>query len=131
MNQTLSPLRLLLLGFGNVAQAFLPLLASRNEWLQQKLHIHPVISGIGTRRQGFYVHPTGIDAATLALEPAPFHSFSSQTERVNDALTFIQAGKAAGATVLIELTTLNPQDGEPALTHIRTALSQGSSPAAS
>lgn len=121
--QPFLPLRLLLLGFGNVAQAFLPLLASRNEWLKQQLHLRPIISGIGTRSQGFYIHSTGIDAVTLAQETSPFHHFSSQSERVNDALAFIQSGKAAGASLLIELTTLNPQDGEPALTHIRTALS--------
>src|SRR5579885_1383216 len=123
--QSFLPLRLLLLGFGNVAQAFLPLLASRSEWLKQQLHIRPVISGIGTRSQGFYVHSTGIDATTLAQETTPFHRFSSQAERVQDALTFIQVGKAAGASLLIELTTLNPQDGEPALSHIRTAISLG------
>lgn len=123
--QPFLPLRLLLLGFGNVAQAFLPLLASRSEWLKQKLHLRPVISGIGTRSQGFYIHPTGIDAVLLAQETFPFHHFSSQSERVNDALALIQSGKAAGASLLIELTTLNPQDGEPALTHIRTALSLG------
>ncbi|HLG61588.1 MAG TPA: hypothetical protein VKY19_06625 [Ktedonosporobacter sp.] len=126
MNEhALLPLRLLLLGFGNVAQAFLPLLASRNEWLKQNLHIRPIISGIGTRSQGFYVHPTGIDAVALAQETAPFLHFSHQAERVRDALALIQAGNAAGASLLIELTTLNPQDGEPALTHIRTALSLG------
>jgi len=35
---------------------------------------------------------------------------------------FIETGKTAGADIFIELTTLNPHDGEPALTHIRKAL---------
>ena len=39
--------------------------------------------------------------------------------------TFIEAGSRAGATLFIELTTLNPQDGQPALRHIRKALVSG------
>ena len=39
--------------------------------------------------------------------------------------TFIEAGNRAGATLFIELTTLNPQDGQPALRHIRKALVSG------
>src|SRR6185312_16329572 len=35
---------------------------------------------------------------------------------------FIQAGKDAGASLFIELSTLNPKNGQPALTHVRTAL---------
>src|SRR6266849_9091302 len=52
----LPPVHLLLLGYGRVAQAFLPLLASRSEWLGHKLGIRPVISGIGSRSRGFYIH---------------------------------------------------------------------------
>ena len=39
--------------------------------------------------------------------------------------TFIQSGKKAGASLFIELTTLNPQNGQPALRHIRKALESG------
>ncbi len=116
------PLRLLLLGYGNVAQAFLPLLASRREWLGHQFSVRPVISGIGTRRHGFFLHPEGIDASTLVAQLHPLHWFSSISNRVQDAETFLQAGKMAGASILIELTTLQPQNGQPALDHIRTAL---------
>jgi homoserine dehydrogenase len=44
---------------------------------------------------------------------------------VENAQEFIQAGKLVGATLLIELTTLNPQSGQPALNHIRSALQAG------
>lgn len=124
----LPPLRILLLGFGNVAQSLLSLLAARSEWLGRELGIRPLISGIGTRRQGFYVHSTGIDVTVLAelaetADPSQF--FRSQAHQVNDAQAFIQMGRAAQATLLIELTALHPQDGEPALSHIRSALQSG------
>jgi homoserine dehydrogenase len=121
----LPPVRLLLLGYGHVAQAFLPLLASRSEWLGHKLGIRPVISGIGSRSQGFYIHLQGIDAALLGNEQDPLQRVKDGGERLGDARAFILAGKAAGASVLIELTTLNPQSGQPALDHIRTGLVAG------
>jgi len=113
---------MLLLGYGHVAQAFLPLLASRNEWLGRELGIRPVISGIGTRSRGFFIHSEGIDADLLAHEQDAPGWFRSRGSRVENAEAFISTGKAAGASLLIELTTLNPHNGQPALTHIRRAL---------
>jgi homoserine dehydrogenase len=121
----LSPLRLLLLGYGHVAQALLPLLASRGDWLAAAFGIRPVISGIATRRQGYFIHHIGIDAALLAAVSDPLNSFIEQATRVKDAEAFITAGKAAGAQMLLELTTLNPTSGQPALLHIQSALSSG------
>ncbi len=119
------PLRLLLLGYGNVAQAFLLLLASRSEWLGQQFSVRFVISGIGTRRQGFFLHPEGIDATALVAQPHPLHWFSSQSSQVENAEALLQAGRTAGASILIELTALQPLHGQPALQHIRTALRAG------
>ncbi len=125
LSALLPPLRLLFLGYGHVAQALLPLLAARSEWMGNELGCHPIISGIGTRSRGFYVHERGIDVTLLATEKQAFEYFQKQATRVERAETFIRAGKAAGATVLIELTTLNPQNGQPALMHVRSALQAG------
>jgi homoserine dehydrogenase len=117
--------RLLLLGYGNVARALLPLLASRSSWLEQELGIQPVFIGIGSRRAGFFVHPSGIDTAQLATNSDPLSLLRQTGQRCEDALAFIRAGQTAGANTLLELTTLDPQHGEPALTHIRVALENG------
>src|ERR1700676_1466743 len=123
LSALLPPLHFLLLGYGHVAQALLPLLASRSEWIGNELGYRPVISGIGTRSKGYYVHGKGMDANQLAREG--LQTFRNEATRVETAHTFINAGRAAGATLLIELTTLNPQNGQPALMHIRTALQAG------
>jgi homoserine dehydrogenase len=112
---------LLVLGYGNVARSFLPLLASRCAWLEQELGSAPRISGIGSRHAGFFTYPTGI----AATEPEPFQRLSARGTSSSDAAAFIQAGQASGANVLIELTTLNPENGEPALDFIRQALIAG------
>ncbi len=125
LSSSLSPLRLLLLGYGSVTQAFLPLLASRRDWLAHELGVYPLVSGIGTRSRGFYIHPNGIPIDVLALQSEPFQWFANQAEHVDDAQSFIHAGKTVHASLLIELTALQPQDGQPALTYIRTAFEQG------
>ncbi|MEO8973703.1 MAG: hypothetical protein ABI406_19100 [Ktedonobacteraceae bacterium] len=117
-----TPLRFLLLGYGHVAQAFIPLLAARSEWLDKTYGVNPVICGIGTRSQGYYLHPEGIHVTAMANSKNALQWFTSTSQRTENAETFIQQGKAHGASLLIELTSLNPQDGQPALMHIRTAL---------
>lgn len=119
------PLRLLIVGYGNVARSFLPLLASRRAWFERALHVTPYISGIGTRRQGFYVHSDGLPADILVQQSDPFSWFRTHGQRIETVAQFITTGASIGASTLIELTTLHPQDGEPALTHIRTALQAG------
>ena len=123
LSALLPPLHFLLLGYGHVAQALLPLLAARSAWIGNELGYRPVIRGIGTRSEGFFVHRQGMDADQLAQEGLP--TFRNEATRVETAYAFINVGKAAGATLLIELTTLNPQNGQPALMHIRTALQAG------
>ena len=125
LSALLPPLRVLILGYGHVAQTFLPLLASRSEWLGRESGIRPVITGIGSRSRGLYIYSDGINADLLAREQDPLSCLSSAGTRMENFEAFIQAGKKAGASLFIELTTLNPQDGQPALRYIRKALEAG------
>jgi homoserine dehydrogenase len=130
MNETslsalLPPLRILVLGYGRVARAFLPLLASRSEWMGRELGLRPVICGLGSRHEGLYIHADGVNVHRLVSEPDALLWFKYEARSVTDAEHFIEAGKAAGASIFIELTTLNPQSGQPALSHIRKALGLG------
>lgn len=52
-------------------------------------------------------------------------SFAQVSNRLPDAELFIRAGRANGASLLVELTSLNPHSGQPALMHIRNALQVG------
>lgn len=108
-----------------MAQSFLPLLASRSEWLGSELGIRALISGIGTRRYGYVIHSSGVSPASLIQNAGVFQRLMDEGTPVENAEDFIKAGKAAGASILIELTALNPRDGEPALSFIRQALEAG------
>lgn len=115
----------MLLGYGNVARAFVPLLASRLAWLEQELGIRPLICGIGSRRSGFFTHSTGLAPSSLFAEADPLQLLSTTGNSHENAAAFLEAGRATGANALIELTTMNPETGEPALSHIRQALEAG------
>lgn len=97
-------MRLAMIGYGNVGRAFARLLASmRGEYPFRIVAIH-------TASQG-----TAYDLAGLGLEVA----FGPPAASIGEFLD------RSAAEVVIEVTTLNPESGEPAITHIRSAFSRG------
>src|SRR5579864_8186260 len=95
-----SSLRLALIGYGNVGRALAGL-------IYRKKSEYPFrITGIHTARHGTAVDPHG-----LAREPKLGAAAKSVEE-------FLDASRAEAA---IELTTLNPVTGQPAIDHIRAA----------
>jgi homoserine dehydrogenase len=117
-------LRLALLGFGNVGRAFARLLLRKAPTLKADYHLTCSVVGLMTARHGGAVNPEGLDLqraldlsqSGLSLEPL------SVVPSPDDGLLFIHA---CAADVLIELTPLNLDNGEPAITHVRTALEKG------
>jgi homoserine dehydrogenase len=97
-------LKLALIGYGNVGRALAKLLvAKRNEFPF-------TITGVHTLRHGTAIDPAGVKHA---------ETFGPRAASVDAFLD------AARADVAVELTTLNPVDGEPAISHIRAALARG------
>jgi len=97
-------LKLALIGYGNVARALVRLLGHKRR------EFPFTITGIHTLRHGTAVDPNGLDA-----EPA----FGPRAGSIEEFLD------AAGADVAVELTTLDPTSGEPAISHIRAAFARG------
>ncbi|MEO8661277.1 MAG: homoserine dehydrogenase [Bryobacteraceae bacterium] len=97
-------MRLALIGFGNVGRAFARL-------LERKRAAYPFrITGIHTARHG-----TAIDTHGLAASPL----FGPKVESIDEFLV------RSEAEIVIEISTLNPVTGEPALSHIRAAFARG------
>lgn len=97
-------MRLALIGYGNVGRALAVL-------LRRKRREFPfVITGIQTLRHG-----TAVDPGGLKEDPV----FGPRLESVD---AFLEAARADAA---VELTTLNPSTGEPAISHIRAAFARG------
>jgi homoserine dehydrogenase len=97
-------LRLALVGYGNVARAFARL-------MERKQSTYPSrIVAIHTARHGTAYDPKG-----LPVEPV----FGPPAGSIEEFLD------KARADVAVELTPLNPESGEPAISHIRAAFARG------
>lgn len=107
------------LGFGNVNRTLVQLLADRAIELRDRYGIAFRITGVASRRLGWNANVEGMDASRLsaaaadALRPSP---------GIADVRAWL---KAAKADVLFEATSLNVENGQPAIDHIRAALEHG------
>ena len=81
------------------------------------------VCGIASRRLGWIAEPKGLDVGLLASEreivPADFSAHLSEAANVREWL-----GRAK-PDVLFEATSLNVQDGQPAVDHLCAALEHG------
>jgi homoserine dehydrogenase len=117
-------LRLAILGFGNVGRAFARLLLRKAPALEADYDLTCSVVGLMTARHGGAVDLTGIDLqrALAMYESGASLDALSATPPPEDGVLFVHT---CPADVLIELTPLNVNDGEPAVTHVRTALEKG------
>ncbi len=97
-------MKVALIGYGNVGKAFAKLLHSRRNTYPFR------IVGIHTARHG-----TAYGSKGLSLVP----EFEGAAASVDQFL------EAARPDVAIEITTLNPENGEPAIGHIKSAIRSG------
>ena len=97
-------MKLALIGYGNVGRALARLLRLKRRQFPF------TITGIHTLRHG-----TAVDAGGLPEDP-PMGPRAESIEAFLDA---------ARAQIAVELTTLNPSTGEPAIAHIRAAFARG------
>lgn len=96
---------LALIGFGNVGKRFVSLLEERAPVLADEYGITCRVAGMSTRRLGSQY----------------------QGEPCADAFEVIQrlSNSTADLRIVVETTTLNVQDGEPAISHVRAAINAG------
>ncbi len=114
---------LALLGFGNVGRAFARLLLRKETELKDHYGITFSVTGIATRSHGFAIDPAGLELnnALQLVEEGQLVAPISRSA-VSDSLDFI---RQCPAVVLFENSPVNHTTGEPAVTHLRTALERG------
>jgi len=114
--------RLVLLGFGNVAQGLAKILIEKRAQLRRDFEYE--IVGVADIVKGSVMNKGGLDLArllSLASEKRTLGDYPGGTK----GLSSIETIKESDANVLVEATWTNLKDGEPGLTHIRTALNEG------
>jgi homoserine dehydrogenase len=117
-------LNLAFIGFGKVARAFTRMLQERQSDLASKYGLQWKTTAIATASHGCITSPGGIDilAAAECVERGGNLAELPDSVNVTDPLGVIES---CNAHVLFETTVLNAIDGEPATTHIRSALARG------
>jgi homoserine dehydrogenase len=108
---------LALLGFGDVARAFLRMLISKETELRRKYDVRWRLTGVASRRIGWIFDPDGMNPlAALAGH------FPNERPTARNVREWLEYGKA---DVLFEMTSLNAPTGQPAIEHLIAALESG------
>jgi homoserine dehydrogenase len=119
---------LVFIGFGNVGRRFARLANELDPVLRREHGVETRIIGICTRSHGQIFRPRGVDAVTLAESVEAGRPIGSS----GSALAFLRQVLDTCATiardrrlVMVETTTLDIDSGQPAISHVRTALRGG------
>jgi homoserine dehydrogenase len=81
------------------------------------------ITGVASRRLGWIAEPHGLDLKLLCSRTPPAaNNFPSSSHRSDDIADWLRSAKA---NALFEATSLNIENGQPAVDHIRAALEYG------
>lgn len=108
-----------LLGYGNAARAFCKLLAEKAEEIKKSYGRQVRIVAIATKSKGTVADPAGLDIDGLERELEETGVFAHPV-----AWEALDVVMNADYDVLFELTPLNIFSGQPAIDHIRHALSR-------
>ncbi|HXW05181.1 MAG TPA: hypothetical protein VD833_08115 [Vicinamibacterales bacterium] len=116
---------LALVGFGNVARRFVRLLDERRSDLNDTFDLECRIVAIATRRHGARLALEGLDPieAAATVERGAQLDATGQN-RALDAIRLLGTSTSP-LRVVLETTTLEIKDGEPARSHLRAALDAG------
>ena len=111
-----------LLGFGNVNRALLRLLVDRDSELRER-GIAWRVTGVASRRLGWIADAGGIDLGLLSREQALVSGdFPEASRRSSNVGEWLATGRA---DVLFEATSLNVENGQPGVDHLRAGLEHG------
>ena len=108
--------KLCFLGFGNVGRALARLLVAKSTELHEKHDINWRITGVATRRLGWRSRLDGFNVNALLAG-------SDEGYQIENALD--DWLRASAPDVVFETTSLNPETGQPAIDHLKSALESG------
>jgi len=109
-----------------VNRTLVRLLADRAAELRERDGIEYRVTGIASRRLGWIADADGIDAAGLLGSDIDLTSLLAQASDSRHPYTDVREWLAAArADILFEATSLNVENGQPAVEYIRAALEHG------
>jgi homoserine dehydrogenase len=116
-------LRIIICGFGTVAQSLAKLLVSRTDDLYAKYGLKPRIVGVFDSKGGV-VEPSGLDLNRLVEVKKKFGTIKNY-DKPKKNWSGLDIINNVEADVLIETTASNYKDAEPGMSHIISAMKNG------
>ena len=112
--------RLALIGFGNVGQGLAQILLERGDLYAEKFGLRFVVVAINDMQRGSAFNPNGLNLESC-LQPGSLSDLPDGTPGLDVFATIARCN----ADVVVELSYTNLTSGEPATSHVRTALESG------
>ncbi len=118
------PLKLFFVGFGNVGRELARILVRKADY-PGLADLDVSVVGITTGRRGALASETGVDLARALRELDEKGRFTPENPDYSE-LDSLKAAENLDYDVLVEMSPLSVEHrGEPAITHVRTALERG------
>ncbi len=116
--------RLALIGFGNVGQGFAQILRDYGSKYEKEFGARYMITAVSDMQKGSLYDPEGLNPIDLlnAVEKSGTLEVVNAPHKGWDALKTISE---SNADVIIEISFTDLQTGEPAISHLKTALQSG------
>ncbi len=115
----MNKLNIAIIGFGNAAKAFSKILIEKEKNIIDKYDFKPIITAIATNSRGCLISDEQLNIKELINMKNYFNHPKYTTLNSLDLI------KQANYDLMIELTPLNIENGQPATEYIKTALKRG------
>ena len=117
-------MRIIVVGSGIVGQSFARILARRETDLIKNYGFHPRVVAM-VDKQGAAINPKGLDLEKMLSLKTEKGTVAMDHEHGYPARSAIDVIECVEAEALVEATPTNIKDGEPGLSHIKTAFKTG------
>ena len=114
-------MRIIVLGFGNVAQPFVKILCEKEKELSKTFGLRPRIVAV-VDRGGAIVSPSGLSFTRIRDAKKSGRSVASDPSLGRPGAKGVEIVEEVDADVVVEATPTNIVDGEPGLSFIKAAL---------
>jgi homoserine dehydrogenase len=118
------PVRLLLIGAGNVGRRFLELVGRKEEVLRDRLGLRLVVVGVSDT-SGAAICAGGLAPETIAALKVNGQGVAETPEWGRPGLSALEMVRSTEADLLLEASPANMEDGQPGLGCMEAALARG------
>jgi homoserine dehydrogenase len=116
--------RLVLVGLGNVGRNLMELLITKRDVLNATYGVEPVVVGVADSG-GAALSDKGLDIATMVKLKTAHQSVSLYPGDGRPGMSALDLLRRSQADILVEMSPVNLQHGQPGLGCIREALNRG------